>query len=180
MNTVVDRAPGNETLLPPKEISVTRFGRHERLPNVTTSPYIPSFHRVTKHSPLSFPTRRSLTSRHTTEYSGTILSVRETYAAYGWLFAFPTIRPRYCHCVSSIFRADFSQFVALAIFSAYFFPSASIFNIHRWNFSTIFLLRSGKYRVIIYIYIYVYYIRATLKNIKLGVTVLVLRIQIRY
>lgn len=57
-----------------KEISVTRFGRHERLFQTLQQArvYIPSFHRVTKHEfpHLSFPPpppRRSLTSRRTAE-----------------------------------------------------------------------------------------------------------------
>lgn len=111
----------------------------------------------TKHSPLLLLLHSSIARFSTHEYE-----IR------GWLFAFPTVDPTVA--VLHFSPTLFSQFVALTILSAYLFPSTSIFNIHRWNFSTIFLLRSGKYRVIMRIYVDTY-IRATLKNIKLGVTV---------
>lgn len=138
---MVDRAPGNETLPPPKEISVTRFGRHEPSSHTLqqTRIFRPS-RRVTKHSPLLLLLHSSIALASRIRYGCTEIR--------GWLFAFPTEirRPPVLH---------FSQFVALTIFSPYLFPSTSIFNIHRWNFSTIFLLRSGKYRVIMRIYIYI-------------------------
>lgn len=157
MNTVVDRAPGNETLPPPKEISVTRFGRHERFFQTLQQARIFRPSIASRNTPPS-PSPLVDLSTHGRIYA-TILRARNVrgLCLAICLFDYPT--EILSHCVSSIFRADFSQFVALTIFSAYFFPSASIFNIHRWNFSTIFLLRSGKYRVIIYTCICILYTR---------------------
>lgn len=157
MNTVVDRAPGNETLPPPKEISVTRFGRHERLFQTLQQARIFRPSIASRNTPpLSFPTRRSLDTRPNIRYDTPC--EKRTRPMLGYLPFRLSDRDIVTLCVLD-FRADFSQFVALTIFSAYFFPSASIFNIHRWNFSTIFLLRSGKYRVIIYTCICILYTR---------------------
>lgn len=162
MNTVVDRAPGNETLPPPKEISVTRFGRHERLFQTLQQARIFRPSIASRNTPPS-PSPLVDLSTHGRMYA-TILRARNVrgLCLAICLFDYPT--EILSHCVSSIFRADFSQFVALTIFSL--LPRYLIFI--GGIFQRYFFSAPGN-TALLYIRVYVHYIRATLKNIKLSV-----------
>lgn len=166
MNTVVDRAPGNETLPPPKEISVMRFGRHERLFQTLQQARIFRPSIASRNTPPLLP--HSSISRHTAEYT-LRYSVRETYAAYAWLFAFSTIRPRYCHTVCPRFFAQIFRSLSRSRFFRHTFSLLPRYLIFIGGIFQRYFFSAPGNTALLYIRVYVYYIRATLKNIKLSV-----------
>lgn len=160
-----------------KEISVTRFGRHERLFQTLQQArvYIPSFHRVTKHEfpHLSFPppplVDRSLldarpnNTAHDTRYEK---RTRPTPAYLPFrLFDrdIVTVCPRFfAQIFRSLSRSRFFRHI-FSLLPRYLIFIGGIFQ--RYFFSA----PGNTALLYIYVYVCVYYIRATLKNIKLAV-----------
>lgn len=153
---MVDRAPGNETLPPPKEISVTRFGRHEPSSHTLqqTRIFRPS-RRVTKHSPLLLLLHSSIALASRIRYGCTEIR--------GWLFAFPTeIRRPPSSIFRSLSRSRFFRHT-FSLLPRYLIFIGGIFQ--RYFFSA-----PGNIALLcVYIYIYVCRYLYTLKNIKLGI-----------
>lgn len=166
MNTVVDRAPGNETLPPPKEISVTRFGRHERLFQTLQQARIFRPSIASRNTPPS-PSPLVDLSTHGRIYA-TILRARNVrgLCLAICLFDYPT--EILSHCVSSIFAQIFRSLSRSRFFRHTFslLPRYLIFI--GGIFQRYFFSAPGN-TALLYIRVYVYYIRATLKNIKLSV-----------